>query len=62
MLCPATVFGLVPQVRGELELRDVTFSYPSRPSIVVFRGFSLSVAAGQTVALVGESGRWAGAC
>lgn len=31
-------------------------SYPARPSVVVLRGFSLEVSAGQMVALVGESG------
>jgi ATP-binding cassette, subfamily B, bacterial len=39
---------------GELELKDVTFAYaPGRPAL---RGLSLTVPAGQKVALVGRSG------
>ena len=41
---------------GAIELRGVEFRYPARPSVVVFRDFSLVVPAGKTVALVGESG------
>ncbi|EFN58606.1 hypothetical protein CHLNCDRAFT_34209 [Chlorella variabilis] len=43
-------------VSGEVELRDVTFAYPQRPEVKVFRHFSLHVPQGKTVALVGESG------
>jgi len=43
----------LPQLRGELELRDVWFDYGGEP---VLRGLSLCVPAGSTVALVGESG------
>ena len=32
------------------------FSYPARPDVQIFSGLNLSIAAGQTVALVGESG------
>ena len=43
-------------VTGAIELRDVHFEYPNRPGVTIFRGFSLTVPAGQVVALVGESG------
>jgi ATP-binding cassette subfamily B (MDR/TAP) protein 1 len=43
-------------VYGDIELRNVGFTYPSRPTIPIFRDLSLTVHAGKTVALVGESG------
>jgi ABC transporter fused permease/ATP-binding protein len=43
-------------VRGELRFADVTFAYPMRTESKVLSGFSLSVAAGNVVALVGSSG------
>ncbi|KAL8513355.1 hypothetical protein ACS0TY_012715 [Phlomoides rotata] len=43
-------------VNGEIELRNVSFNYPTRPHVQVFRDFSLKISKGQTVALVGESG------
>ena len=42
--------------RGALELRDVTFAFPSRPEAVVLRGCSLAVSPGERVALLGASG------
>ncbi|GJP32661.1 hypothetical protein CLOM_g17268 [Closterium sp. NIES-68] len=44
------------EVKGELELQEVVFAYPSRPEVTIFNGFSLRIRAGETVALVGESG------
>ncbi|KAL3850148.1 hypothetical protein ACJIZ3_012030 [Penstemon smallii] len=43
-------------ISGDLELKDVHFSYPTRPNERIFNGFSLKVSSGTTVALVGESG------
>lgn len=40
----------------DIELKKVTFAYPSRPEIIVLRGFSLRVKSGSMVALVGASG------
>jgi len=45
-----------PNVYGRIELRNVDFYYPTRPKVMVLRGFSLQVSGGQTVALVGASG------
>ncbi|CAM0948572.1 unnamed protein product [Alopecurus aequalis] len=43
-------------IRGDVELKDVYFSYPSRPEQLIFDGFSLRVCCGTTMAIVGESG------
>ncbi|MEO6598174.1 MAG: ABC transporter ATP-binding protein [Planctomycetota bacterium] len=43
----------MPNVRGDVELRDVSFAYGDSP---VLRSVSLKVREGQTVALVGPSG------
>ena len=39
-----------------LDLEDVHFSYPARPSVKILNGLSLSIRKGQKVAVVGESG------
>lgn len=41
---------------GEVELRNVSFNYPSRPEFTVLRDISFTAKAGETVALVGSSG------
>ncbi|KAL6525861.1 ABC transporter B member 11 [Orobanche minor] len=43
-------------LKGEIELRHVSFKYPTRPNVLIFRDLSLRIHAGKTVALVGESG------
>ncbi|KAF9669200.1 hypothetical protein SADUNF_Sadunf14G0083100 [Salix dunnii] len=43
-------------VKGEIELRHISFKYPSRPDIEIFRDLSLAIHSGKAVALVGESG------
>jgi ATP-binding cassette subfamily B protein len=39
-----------------ISFRDVTFKYPSRPDLPALKNFSLDVAPGETIALVGPSG------
>ncbi|KAI9169576.1 hypothetical protein LWI28_014310 [Acer negundo] len=41
---------------GCIELKNVFFCYPARPDQMIFRGLSLKIEAGKTVALVGQSG------
>ncbi|GAB2226501.1 hypothetical protein Droror1_Dr00022311 [Drosera rotundifolia] len=71
-IAAASIFGIVDRdsiidpsdesgitlndVKGEIELRHVSFKYPTRPDIEIFRDLSLTIRAGKTVALVGESG------
>lgn len=43
-------------LRGEIEFKEVDFSYPSRPNNPILQGFNLKVKAGKTVGLVGGSG------
>ncbi|KAL2641262.1 hypothetical protein R1flu_008849 [Riccia fluitans] len=46
----------LPHVEGHIELRNITFSYPSRPEQMIFQNFNLTIPAGATVAIVGGSG------
>ncbi|KAL9381057.1 hypothetical protein Peur_026714 [Populus x canadensis] len=41
---------------GDVELNDVWFAYPSRPSHMVLKGITLKLSPGSKVALVGPSG------
>ncbi|KAL0357840.1 UNVERIFIED_CONTAM: putative multidrug resistance protein [Sesamum calycinum] len=43
-------------VHGEIEFKEVYFSYPSRMDTSILQGFNLKVQAGKTVGLVGGSG------
>ncbi|XP_062227317.1 ABC transporter B family member 19-like [Phragmites australis] len=40
----------------DVELKKVTFAYPSRPNLMVLNEFSMCVKAGSTVAMIGASG------
>ncbi|KAM9216801.1 ATP-binding cassette sub-family B member 5 [Dugong dugon] len=49
--------GCKPEyIEGTVEFKNVSFSYPSRPSIKVLKGLNLKINSGETVALVGSSG------
>jgi ATP-binding cassette subfamily B protein len=53
---PAVARPLPLPARGEIAFEDVTFHYPSRPGTAALERFSLAVAPGEAVALVGPSG------
>jgi len=44
------------KVSGDISLKNIKFAYPARPDKRVCNGYSLEIAAGTTVALVGASG------
>jgi ATP-binding cassette subfamily B (MDR/TAP) protein 1 len=47
---------VLEHVRGDIELRHISFRYPTRPDVPIFTNLSLSIPSGKTIALVGESG------
>ncbi|MCZ0812331.1 MAG: ABC transporter transmembrane domain-containing protein [Pseudomonadota bacterium] len=53
---PENPVALPRPVRGEIGFRQVNFAYPSRPDTPALDGFDLTVAPGETIALVGPSG------
>ncbi|KAL4574000.1 hypothetical protein LXL04_020822 [Taraxacum kok-saghyz] len=46
----------IKRINGDIELKNVYFSYPSRPEQMILQGLSLKIEAGKTMALVGQSG------
>ncbi len=46
----------VTRFKGEIDVQDISFAYPSRPEATVLREFSFKAQAGQRIALVGPSG------
>ncbi|GKV10457.1 hypothetical protein SLEP1_g21816 [Rubroshorea leprosula] len=47
---------IIEKLKGEIEIKNVSFKYPTRPDIQIFRDLCLTIHSGKTVALVGESG------
>ncbi|KAJ2928652.1 hypothetical protein H1R20_g8473, partial [Candolleomyces eurysporus] len=43
-------------VQGIIRFEDVKFHYPTRKNVTILNGFNLEIKAGETVAIVGESG------
>ena len=46
----------IPRAKGLIELKNVSFVYPTRPDAKVCNHFNLTISPGETVALVGPSG------
>ena len=53
---PAEPLALPARLRGEIELTELRFAYPSNPDRPAIDGITLHVPAGSSVALVGASG------
>ena len=51
----ATPTGL-PALQGNIEYKDVRFSYPTREDMEVLKGINLTIRSGEKVALAGSSG------
>jgi ATP-binding cassette subfamily B (MDR/TAP) protein 1 len=57
LLDPLSPEGSKPDVcTGDIQIRNLCFSYPSRPTAPVLQNLTLSIPAGKTTALVGPSG------
>ncbi len=57
LLDPLSMEGEQPlDCKGDIQIRDLSFAYPSRPTAQVLHNLSLSIPAGKTTALVGASG------
>ena len=44
------------QCQGNIEIKNMSFGYPSRAGVKVCKSFNVSIAAGEVVAIVGPSG------
>ncbi|XP_061441927.1 ATP-binding cassette sub-family B member 5 [Rhineura floridana] len=44
------------RLQGEIEFKNIHFSYPSRPDTQILKGLNLKIQPGKTIALVGSSG------
>jgi ATP-binding cassette subfamily B protein len=53
---PANPLALPEPADGAIKIEDLTFAYPTRPEINALQDFSIDVAPGENVALVGPSG------
>lgn len=46
----------IETIQGRIEMKNIDFSYPNRPNIMVLRQFSLDIKPGTSIGLVGTSG------
>jgi len=56
VVSPANPKAFPPKAKGEIRFDRVTFHYPSRPDVTVFKELSFSVNPGERIAIVGPSG------
>lgn len=57
LIDPEDQEGHMPdKITGKVELCDVHFAYPARPNMIIFKNFSITIEAGKSTALVGQSG------
>lgn len=47
---------IVSEIKGNIELINVAFRYPTRMDVIVFEDLNLKVSAGKSLAVVGQSG------
>ncbi|KAJ6938336.1 LOW QUALITY PROTEIN: hypothetical protein NC651_004917 [Populus alba x Populus x berolinensis] len=47
---------VITDIKGDVELRHVSFKYPARPDTIIFEDLNLKVSAGKSLAVVGQSG------
>ena len=53
---PPTKGSNVQSARGPIRFENVTFSYPTRPAVTIFKGLNFEIPQGTNVAIVGPSG------
>ncbi|TPX15170.1 uncharacterized protein E0L32_004728 [Thyridium curvatum] len=53
---PSTVGKKVKSAQGPIKFSNITFAYPTRPAVQIFRGLDFEIPSGSNVCIVGPSG------